>query len=113
MTESETRGWWPKALVVLLVLVALAPLFGWAAGTVGYAEPLEHAAETTGATHHARSVHDGLLPDYGVPGLGPASGTLASALAGTALTLLVATAIGRGLADDTDSNTSDGTDGSS
>ncbi|WP_247005864.1 PDGLE domain-containing protein [Halorientalis litorea] len=83
------------AVVALVVLVALAPVFAWAAGQVGYAEPLENAAEETGAADDARPVHDGLLPDYGVPGLGSAAGTLVAAAVGTALTLAVATGIGR------------------
>jgi len=83
------------AAAALVVLVALAPVFAWAAGQVGYAEPLENAAEETGAADDARPVHDGLLPDYGVPGLGSAAGTLVAAGVGTALTLGVATALGR------------------
>ena len=83
------------AVVALVVLIALAPVFAWAAGEVGYAEPLENAAEETGAADDTRPVHDGLLPDYGVPGLGSAAGTLVAAAIGTGLTLAVTTAIGR------------------
>ncbi|ELZ31453.1 CbiM protein C-terminal domain-like protein [Halogeometricum pallidum JCM 14848] len=82
-------------MVGLLVLVALAPVFGWAAGAVGYVEPLERAAEETGAADAANPTISGVLPDYSVPGLGSSLGTLASAVVGTALTLAVAVGAGR------------------
>jgi len=93
------RDWRTGAALCLLALVALAPVFGWAAGQVGYAEPLENAAEATGATDDAEALHTGLFPDYSVPGLSSAAGTLVAALVGTAVTLAVATGIGRALAD--------------
>lgn len=98
----ERPDWLPRALTALLVLTLLAPAFGWAAGQVGYAEPLENAAEATDATDHATAVGTALFPDYGVPGLGGATGTFVSAVVGTALTLLVGAAIGRALGSDTD-----------
>lgn len=99
MSHAVARPWFRTGLAILLVMVVLAPVFGWAAGQVGYAEPLENAAEETGATDDADLRNPGLLPDYGVPGLGSAPGTLVSALVGTALTLVLATGIGRLLAD--------------
>jgi cobalt/nickel transport protein len=93
--------WLPKAFAALLVLALLAPVFGWAAGQVGYAEPLENAAHATGATDDAEPVTSAPLPDYGVPGLGGSAGTFVSAVVGTGLTLLVALAIGRLLGSDT------------
>ncbi|MGB9952181.1 PDGLE domain-containing protein [Haloarcula marismortui] len=98
----EYPDWLPRALAALLVLTLLAPVFGWAAGQVGYAEPLENAAEATGATEHAAAVGTALFPDYGVPGLGGATGTFVSAVVGTALTLLLGAAIGRVLGTDVD-----------
>jgi len=102
---SESGGvtvpaWLPRALAVLLVLALLAPVFSWAAGAVGYAEPLDNAAEATGAIAHAESVGVAPFPDYGVPGVGGAVGTFVSAVLGTALTLVVAVAIGRLLGTD-------------
>ncbi|MFC6976038.1 PDGLE domain-containing protein [Halomicroarcula sp. GCM10025709] len=94
--------WLPKAFAVLLALTLLAPVFGWAAGAVGYAEPLENAAEVTGATDDAEPVATAPLPDYAVPGLGGAAGTFVSAVVGTGLTLVVALAIGRLLGAETD-----------
>ncbi|MFD1585462.1 PDGLE domain-containing protein [Halorientalis brevis] len=95
MTRADLDGWRSRAALVLLVLVVLAPVFGWAAGQVGYAEPLENAAEETGAADDADPVHTGVLPDYSVPGLGSVSGTFLSAVVGTAVTLVVATGLGR------------------
>lgn len=89
------REWVPRALGVLLALTLLAPAFGWAAGQVGYAEPLENAAEVTGAADEAEAVGVAPLPDYSVPGLGSAAGTFVSAVVGTALTLVVALGLGR------------------
>ena len=87
--------WLPRALAALLVLTLLAPVFGWAAGQVGYAEPLENAAEETGAVDSAEAVEIALIPDYSVAGLSDAAGTFVAAVIGTALTLVVAGTIGR------------------
>lgn len=95
MSAVSTPSWLRWAVLGLLVLVVLAPLFGWAAGAVGYAEPLENAAEETGATDAASPINPGLFPDYAVPGLASPLGTLVSAAVGTALTLLVAVGAGR------------------
>ncbi|MDS0300125.1 PDGLE domain-containing protein [Halogeometricum sp. S1BR25-6] len=89
------KPWVRRAVVALLVLVALAPVFGWASGAVGYAEPLENAAEETGAADAAASTVPALFPDYSVPGLGSSLGTLVSAVVGTALTLAVGVGAGR------------------
>ncbi|WP_436932755.1 PDGLE domain-containing protein [Halosimplex halobium] len=94
--------WFPTAVAVLVVLALLAPVFGWAAGQVGYAEPLENAAEATGATDDAEPVEVAPFSGYGVPGLGTAPGTFVSAVVGTGLTLVVALGIGRLLGSDTD-----------
>jgi cobalt/nickel transport protein len=95
VNAAPTDSWRGRALLVLLLLVALAPVFGWASGAVGYAEPLENAAEATGATDAASPPTTGVFPDYAVPGLGHPLGTLASAAIGTGLTLAVAVGAGR------------------
>lgn len=95
MSTVTSKSWARKALVVLAVLIVLAPVFGWAAGAVGYAEPIENAAELTGANEHETVVTPGLFPDYTVPGLGGGVGTLLSAVVGTGLTLAVAIGLGR------------------
>ncbi|GAB3692875.1 PDGLE domain-containing protein [Halorubrum pallidum] len=95
MNALAWDSWGRRALLGLLALVVLAPVFGWASGVVGYAEPLENAAEATGATGAAAPVVTGVFPDYSVPGLGAPAGTLASAVVGTALTLALALAVGK------------------
>lgn len=89
------------ALAVLVLLTVLAPIFGMAAHAVGYTEPLEIAAETTGATDDAEPGTIAPFPDYTVPGLGGATGTFLSAVIGTGLTLGVMAAVGRLLGTDT------------
>lgn len=95
------RQWIRRALVVVIVLALVAPAFAWAAGQVGYTEPLELAAEETGATDDADPVTSGPLPDYSVPGLPTPVGTLLSALLGSGVVLLIGLGIGRLLADGT------------
>jgi len=95
MSTATTDAWLRGALVGLIVLVVLAPVFGWAAGAVGYAEPLENAAEATGAADAATSIVPALFPDYVVPGIEGSLGTLISAAVGTGLTLGVAVGLGR------------------
>lgn len=97
--SAADAPWLRKGLLAVLALVVLSPAFAWAAGEVGYAEPLENAAEATGAPEHADPINPGLFPDYGVTGLGPLSGTLVSGLVGAGLTLGAAWLWGRALAD--------------
>lgn len=85
---------WRRALLALFALVALAPVFGWAAAAVGYAEPLDHAAATTGAAD-AAAASLSLLAGYSLPGLSGGTGTFAAAVVGTALTLGVGLGLGR------------------
>lgn len=95
MNAVTTEPWIRRAILAIIVLVVLAPVFGWAAGAVGYAEPLENTAEATGAAESASAIIPGIFPDYSVPGLSAPLGTLASAVVGTALTLAVAIGVGR------------------
>lgn len=81
-------------------LVVLSPAFRWGAQQVNYTEPLEHAAEATGATGHAVTTLPGLLPDYGIAGVDPYVGTLVSGLVGAALVLVIGWLAGRPLAAD-------------
>lgn len=95
MSATTIEPWVKQATAGLLVLIVLAPVFGVASEAVGYAEPLENAAEMTGAADAATTTLPGLLPDYSVAGLGGPAGTLLSAVVGTALTLGVALGAGR------------------
>lgn len=95
LSRSLSRPWVRRALAVVCLLAVLAPAFAWASGAVGYAEPLDNAADAAGAEDAAVSHHAGLLPDYGVPGLGATAGTLVSAFVGVGLTLALALGVGR------------------
>lgn len=88
------RSWVRTAVVLLVVLAVLAPVFALGAEAVGYAEPLDHAASATGAEDDAlgpTSVFSG----YTLPGLGGSPGTLGAALVGAGLTLVLTLAAGR------------------
>jgi cobalt/nickel transport protein len=98
-SEGWNREWVRRGLLAVAAMIVASPAFAWAAGQVGYAEPLENAAEHTGAVAHEVTYNAGLLPDYTVPGIDPLLGTLVSAAVGTALTLLVVTAMARLLAE--------------
>lgn len=86
---------WPKlGLATVLLLVTSSPAFAWAAERVGYTEPLEVAAERTGA--ETTGWYAGAFPDYTVPlGTIPGGGDiLLSGLIGVGLTLVVTVSIG-------------------
>lgn len=95
MSTFSTKPWIRRAILGILILVLLTPVFGWASGMVGYAEPLESAAQATGAADESTTLNPGLIPDYAVPGLGSSLGTLVSAVIGTTLTLTIAVGVGR------------------
>lgn len=95
MKEIRSYEWFKPALGVLIALVVLTPIFAVGSSAVGYAEPLENAAEMTGASDEAVLLNPGVLPDYSVPGLGMMSGTLVSAVVGTVATLLLTIGYGR------------------
>jgi cobalt/nickel transport protein len=88
------RSWVRKSVAALVVLALLAPVFGWAAGAVGYAEPIDVAAETTGAADAAEGSAS-VFPGYSLFGLGDSLGTLLGALVGIALTLAVSLGAGK------------------
>ncbi|WP_345890591.1 PDGLE domain-containing protein [Halorhabdus amylolytica] len=93
----DRRRLFRRGSAVVGGLVVLSPAFAWAAGRVGYTEPLEHAAEATGATAHAVTTLPGILPDYGIPGVDPYVGTLVSGVVGAALVLAIGWLAGRPL----------------
>lgn len=95
MNVLVSDSWLRGAALGLFVLVVLAPVFGWASSAVGYAEPLENAAEETDAVDFIEPINHGLLPDYSLLGLSSPLGTLVSAVVGTVLTLAVAVGVGR------------------
>lgn len=94
MTALGRPPWLRRALAAVVVLALLAPVFAWGANAVGYSEPLENAAEQTGAADDAEP-SPSLFADYGLPGLGGALGTLAAAIVGSAVTLAAVVGFGR------------------
>lgn len=90
--------WSRRTLLLVGSLVALSPLFAWAAGVVGYAEPMGNLAAQFGAETHVYRTVPGLFPDYRVAGVGPYAGTFVSGVAGVAVTAAVALGVGQLLA---------------
>ncbi|WP_092891649.1 PDGLE domain-containing protein [Halopelagius inordinatus] len=94
--------WSRRTLLLVGSLVALSPLFAWAAGVVGYAEPMGNLAARFGADAHVYRTVPSLFPDYRVAGFGPYAGTFVSGVAGVAVTAAVASGVGQMLADPTE-----------
>lgn len=95
---NADAGWTRRTLVLVGCLVALSPLFAWAAGVVGYAEPMGNLAARFGAEAHVYRTVPGLFPDYRVAGVGPYAGTFVSGVAGVAVTFAAAFGVGQLLA---------------
>ena len=81
-----------RAYIAIGFMVILAPFFVWAAEYVNYSEPLENAAEETGAHEHEESLFKGIFSEYSIPGIGTSASTLVSGVIGCAI-ILVATII--------------------
>jgi len=81
------------SLGVIAVMIAVSPIFAYAAELVGYSEPLENAAEMLGLEENP--IYEGLLPDYTVPGLDPYTGTLIAGAVGTAIVLALGIILAR------------------
>jgi len=76
-----------KAYMAIAIMIILAPLFAWAADMVGYSEPLENAAEETGAQEN--QTYSGIFPDYGVPGINPYLSALITGAIGVAIIMAI------------------------
>ncbi|WP_435066917.1 PDGLE domain-containing protein [Haloplanus sp. C73] len=98
MSVRAVGRWQRRSIGGLLCLVALAPVFAWAANRVGYAEPMDNAVELAGASSEIVSTGASLFSGYALPGFGPYAGTFGGALLGTALTFAIALGLGRLLA---------------
>ena len=84
-----------RAYILIVVLVALSPLFGViGAEIVGYHEPLDVAADKAGIKE-SEPLWRGILPDYTFPGLGSISGYMLAGLMGVLILLLPALLAGR------------------
>uniref|UniRef100_A0A7C3RBC8 Nickel transporter n=1 Tax=Archaeoglobus fulgidus TaxID=2234 RepID=A0A7C3RBC8_ARCFL len=79
------------SFALIAALIALSPVFAYLAEEVGYAEPLEKAAEMIGLEEEP--IYEGLFPDYTISGLDPYTGTLLSGLLGVLIVLALAYAV--------------------
>ncbi|WP_202318843.1 energy-coupling factor ABC transporter permease [Archaeoglobus neptunius] len=91
LEEKKAPG--KAALAVIAAMIAVSPLFAYAAELVGYAEPLENAAKILGLSE--KPIYEGILPDYSVPGINPYVGTLIAGIVGTAIVLVLGYALTR------------------
>ena len=85
--EVLSKSWVKKSILVMIIIVLISPLFGYAY------EPLDLVAEQFGA--HENPIYSAPFPDYIVPLMGdnPISGIIAG-LIGTFITLFVALIFG-------------------
>jgi hypothetical protein len=86
---------WKSPIIVISVMLLLSPLFAWTAEVVGYAEPLENAAEHLGAIEHEYAIISGILPDYTVPGANPYASALVAGIVGCITVAMLCLAIGK------------------
>ncbi|MCU4139536.1 MAG: ABC-type Co2+ transport system [Methanophagales archaeon] len=94
----ESLKEWKGALIVIGILLLLTPLFAWAADLVGYAEPLENAAEHLGAMEHETAIISGILPDYTIPGANPYASAIVAGIVGCVIVLVIGILVGKALA---------------
>ena len=94
----ESLKEWKGALIVIGILLLLTPLFAWAADLVGYAEPLENAAEHLGAMEHETAIISGILPDYTIPGANPYASAIVAGIVGCVIVLIIGILVGKALA---------------
>jgi len=94
----ESLKEWKGALIVIGILLLLTPLFAWAADLVGYAEPLENAAEHLGAMEHETAIISGILPDYTIPGANPYASAVVAGIVGCVIVLVIGILVGKALA---------------
>lgn len=79
-----------KALVTIIVLVLISPLFGVIlADMVGYREPLDIAAEKLGLKDISEEINWTPFFDYRVPGLPDVAGYVVSGFIGIAIILAI------------------------
>jgi len=94
--KEVLQRWW-KVLIVLGVMILVSPVFAWGAEVVGYAEPLENAAEHLGAMEHEYAIISGIFPDYTIPGANPYASTIVAGIVGCLIVLGLGLVIGKAL----------------
>ncbi len=88
---------WRSVLIVISVMILVSPFFAWASEVVGYAEPLENAAEHLGAMEHEYAIISGIIPDYTIPGANPYASTIVAGIVGCLIVLGLCMVIGKAL----------------
>jgi len=86
---------WRKVFIVIAVMLLVSPFFAWAAEVVGYAEPLENAAERLGAMEHEYAILSGLIPDYTIPGANPYASAIVAGIVGCLIVLGLGLVLGK------------------
>ena len=85
-----------KALIAILIMVFISPVFGVIlADMVGFHEPLDVAAEALGLSDLSQSINWTPFFDYSVPGLPAEMGYIISGLIGIGLLLAIGLIIKR------------------
>ncbi|MCS7121817.1 MAG: energy-coupling factor ABC transporter permease [Archaeoglobaceae archaeon] len=69
------------SIALIATLIALTPLFAYAAELVGYREPLDFVADKLEL--EGEMIYKGIIPEYTIPGLDPYFSALISAIIGT------------------------------
>ncbi len=97
MELKEELRKWRTVLIVIAAMILVSPFFAWAAEVVGYAEPLENAAEHLGAIEHEYAIISGIIPDYTIPGANPYASTIVAGIVGCLIVLCLGFVIGKAL----------------
>lgn len=95
MGKVEKLTKWRNAFIAIAVMILSAPIFAWSAKQVGYAEPLEAAAEKVGVLKHGYSLLKGIFPEYVVPGLNPYLSAILSGILGCLMVLFIGWGMGK------------------
>ena len=82
-------------LIVIAAMILVSPFFAWGAEIVGYAEPLENAAEHLGAMEHGYAIISGLIPDYTIPGANPYASAIVAGIVGCLIVLGLGLVVGK------------------
>ena len=95
MELKEGLRRWRGVLIAIFLMILVSPFFAWGAEIVGYAEPLENAAEHLGAMEHEYAIISGLIPDYTIPGANPYTSAIAAGIVGCLIVLGLGLVVGK------------------
>jgi len=95
MELKEGLRRWRGVLIAIFLMILVSPFFAWGAEIVGYAEPLENAAEHLGAMEHEYAIISGLIPDYTIPGANPYASAIVAGIVGCLIVLGLGLVVGK------------------